>query len=161
MHTNVPEWISAVGDQGKHPGMIGHWTSPMPSSNCGPMGPTINDVPEVGPTPVAIHSQDSWQHVSQDNVSAASTQECLSLPIPQRPQPAVVPRVAPLHTPAQHDEIMAQFKLYGLDPGPAYWIRCPCNASQSKYVIKRHMEKLYQDADRGLWSRNNPKRCNI
>ena len=65
------------------------------------------------------------------------------------------------HTPAQHDEMTAQFKLYGLDPESAYWIRDSCNETQSKDVIRRHMEKLYLEADRGNRNREVPKHCNI
>ena len=42
----------------------------------------------------------------------------------------------------QHDQITAQFRLYVLDPESAYWIRDLCIETQSKHIIRRHMEKL-------------------
>ena len=158
MHTNVPELISAVGEQDKYPGMRGHLASPMPSSNSGPMGATINDVPAVGPALVPIHSQGSWQLFNQDHVSAASTQECLlNLPIPPSPKPAVPPPVAPPHSPEQHAEVLRMSKKYGLDTYSETRIRDPISEIWSGSVSRDHMVKLYMEADKDNWNKTNPQ----
>ena len=139
-------------------GIVGHQPSPVQSSNWGSAVATTNDVP-VGSAPMPIHTNESWKLLNQDNLSVASTQQCISLPIPQRPL-APPPRPPP-HTPEQHAEILAGFGRHGLDPDSACYIRDVESETMNKHQIRRHMENLFYGADRPNWNRQVPRNYNI
>ena len=158
MYAMIPSKMAPVGDQNSNSGIVGHQPNPMQSSNWGSAGATINNVP-VGPAPVPIHTDESWQFPDEDNVSVASTQQCISVLIPQRP--LAPPPQPPPHSRAQHDEIFAGFGRYGLDPESACYIRDVESEMMNKHQIRRHMEKLFASADKPNWNRQVPRNCNI
>ena len=165
VHSNVPTKFEALGDQDQHQGILGHCASPMPSSNVGPIGATIHDMPALGPAPIPMDTQESQQMLNQDQLGAPSTVDCLvptgSEPIPAVPKPAVPPPVAPPHSPEQHAEVLRMFQKYGLDPYSETWIRDATSERHSRSVIRNHMEMMYMGADKESRNSNNLQWLNI